>query len=88
MRIVREETHLLHDINTLDEMLTFVRNEQGRAEAQEGAHDDCIMALAIAYYARTQQSVGTRRVSWTQDMLEDYRRAKPAEREMLLKKWM
>lgn len=87
VRIVREETHLLHDMDTLDEMLTFVRNEKGRAEAQEGAHDDCIMALAIAYYARTQQSVGARRVNWTRDMLEDYRRAKPTERELLLKKW-
>ncbi|MMZ68615.1 hypothetical protein D1872_313210 [compost metagenome] len=36
-------------------MLTFVRNEKGKPEAQEGAHDDLIMALAIAYYSRGQQ---------------------------------
>ncbi len=29
----------------------------GRPEAQEGCHDDLVMALAIAYYIRTQQSM-------------------------------
>ncbi|MNW56234.1 hypothetical protein D3C74_339420 [compost metagenome] len=53
--IVRESVHLINDIDTLTEMLTFVRNEKGRPEAQEGAHDDLIMALAIAYYSRSQQ---------------------------------
>ena len=37
-------------------MLTFVRNEKGRAEAKNGAHDDLVMAVAIAYYIRTQQT--------------------------------
>ena len=31
---------LINDYDTLGEMLTFVRNEAGRAEAQEGKHDD------------------------------------------------
>ena len=35
-------------------MLTFVRNEKGRPEAQNGAHDDLIMALAIAYDIKDQ----------------------------------
>ena len=87
VRIVREEPGLINDGDTLGEMLTFVRNERGRAEAQAGAHDDCIMSLAIAYYARSQQSVKRGRVKWTRDMLEDYRRAKPAEREFLLRKF-
>ena len=38
-------------------MLTFVRNEKGRPEAQEGAHDDLVMALAIAHYIRDQQEM-------------------------------
>lgn len=29
----------------------------GRAEAQIGAHDDLVMALAIAYYIRDQQEM-------------------------------
>ena len=53
--LVREHPDLFNDVNTLEEMLTFVRNESGKAEAQEGAHDDLIMALAIAYYVRGQQ---------------------------------
>ena len=56
VEIVREHTDLINDVETLNEMLTFVRNEKGRAEAQDGAHDDLIMALAIAYYIRDQQS--------------------------------
>jgi len=84
---VREGADWLNDVNTLDEMLTFVRNEKGRSEAQQGAHDDCIMALAIACHVREQQSVVRYKRRWTQDMYEDYKRAKPAEKEMLLRKW-
>lgn len=52
---VRENVDLYNDRTTLEEMLTFVRNEQFRPEAEEGAHDDCVMALAIANHARGQQ---------------------------------
>lgn len=54
VEIVREHTYQIDDKLTLEEMLTFVRNEKGRAEAQQGAHDDMIMALAIAYDAIKQ----------------------------------
>ena len=37
--------------------IKFIRNEKGRPEAQEGCHDDLVMALAIAYYIRTQQDM-------------------------------
>lgn len=53
--VVRESVNLIMDVDTLNEMLTFVRNEKGRPEAQEGAHDDLIMSLAIGYYSRGQQ---------------------------------
>jgi len=36
-------------------MLTFVRNESGKPEAQQGKRDDLIMSLAIAHKAREQQ---------------------------------
>ncbi len=55
--IVKESIELLVDIDTLKEGLTFIKNEKGRAEAQQGYHDDLIMALAIAYDIRTQQSM-------------------------------
>ena len=54
VKIVRESVELIFDKSTLEEMLTFVRNEKGRPEAQQGAHDDLVMGLAIAYYARNQ----------------------------------
>ena len=93
IRVMREGLHLIRDEETLLEMLTFTRNDKLRAEAESGAHDDCIMALAIAYYVRPQQRMtvlvdkaeGTAR--WSEDMWEDYHRASPEGREMLLKLW-
>ncbi|RGD73824.1 PBSX family phage terminase large subunit [Anaerofustis stercorihominis] len=57
IKIVREEGEKIVDKGTLEEMLSFVRNEKGRAEAALGAHDDLVMGLAIAYQIRTQQSM-------------------------------
>lgn len=54
IKVVRENIILISDKDTLKEMLMFVRNEKGRAEAQEGEHDDLVMALAIAYRVREQ----------------------------------
>lgn len=56
VKIVRETPHLFNDADTLREFLYFVKNEQGRAEAQSGEHDDCVMAVAIAHAIRGQQS--------------------------------
>jgi hypothetical protein len=55
--VAREQTHWITDTDTLEEMLVFVRGNDGRPEAQSGKHDDCVMALAIAYAIRGQQSV-------------------------------
>ena len=93
VRVMRDHLGGVHDRATLEEMLTFVRNEQMRPEAEPGAHDDCVMALAIAHYVRPQQSMrlttpqpgGTAR--WTSDMWEDWNRASPGDREMLLRLW-
>lgn len=54
-KIINENIDQINDKDTLEEMLTFVRNEKGRPEAQAGCHDDLIMALAITYYIRGQQ---------------------------------
>lgn len=55
--IVNDHIELINDKETLEEMLVFVRNEKGRPEAQQGSHDDLVMALAIAYYIRPQQKM-------------------------------
>lgn len=90
---MREGINLVNDRTTLEEMLTFVRNEKLRAEAEEGAHDDCVMALAIAWYIRPQQrmTVQTRepegRARWTEDMWDDYYSADEETRRYLISKW-
>lgn len=55
--IVNDHIELINDKETLEEMLVFIKNEKGRPEAQEGCHDDLVMALAIAYYIRKQQDM-------------------------------
>ena len=54
VEIVREHIENINDRETLQEMLSFVRNAKGRAEASEGTHDDLVMALAIGYHALGQ----------------------------------
>lgn len=83
---------IINDRATLEEMLTFVRNEKMRAEAEAGAHDDCIMSLAIAHFIRPQQrylaeAAPEQTVEWHPSQWEDYERASPDERAYLLRKW-
>ena len=54
IEIVREHVDLLNDKDTLEELLTIIRNEKGRIEAPDGGHDDQMMGLAIAYEIRNQ----------------------------------
>ena len=54
IEIVREHCDTICDEDTLKELLTITRNEQGRIEAPAGGHDDCMMALAIAHHIRDQ----------------------------------
>lgn len=93
--IVRESVEVIQDQETLEEMLTFTMNEkkQLRPEAEENAHDDCVLSLAIAYNARGQQRFTVEAADqaakhkWSRDMWEDYRRASPEEQKMLLREW-
>ena len=54
VEIAREHIDRINDRETLQEMLSFVRNAKGRAEASQGTHDDLVMGLAIAYEAMRQ----------------------------------
>jgi hypothetical protein len=54
IEIVREHCDTINDKNTLEELLTIVRNERGRIEAPQGGHDDQMMGLAIAHHIRDQ----------------------------------
>lgn len=57
IEIVREDVELINDKDTIEELLTIIRNEKGRIEAPEGGHDDQMMGLAIAHEVRNQVSV-------------------------------
>jgi hypothetical protein len=54
IEIVREHCNTINDSDTLEELLTIIRNEKGRIEAPEGGHDDMMMGLAIAHHIREQ----------------------------------
>lgn len=54
VEIVREHCDTINDKETLEELLTIVRNEKGRIEAPVGGHDDDMMGLAIAHEIRDQ----------------------------------
>ena len=54
IEIVREHCDIINDKETLEELLTIVRNEKGRIEAPQGGHDDQMMSLAIAHHIREQ----------------------------------
>lgn len=94
IRILRESMSTVNDRDTLLEMLTFVRREKDlQGEAEPGAHDDCVMALAIAHYARPQQTMeiktagSAKKTRWTADMWEDYNSASETERAEMLALW-
>lgn len=56
VEIVRDDVDSINDKETLEELLTIIRNEKGRIEAPEGGHDDEMMGLAIAHEIRSQVS--------------------------------
>ena len=45
---VREHAIKINQPETIDEMMSFVKNKSGKAEAIEGANDDRVMAAALA----------------------------------------
>lgn len=79
------------DYKTLGEMLTFVKNDSGKAEALPGEHDDLVMSLGITLSIRTQQkSVAedlNEGVIWNKSQWEDYRRANAEQKAYLIAKW-
>ena len=54
VEIVREHCETVNDKETLEELLTIIRNEKGRIEAPQGGHDDDMMGLAIAHQIKEQ----------------------------------
>ena len=53
--LVRDRIECINDIETLQEMFTFIIDDRGKPIAIEGEHDDLILSLAIALYSQEQQ---------------------------------
>ncbi len=92
VEIMRDTPELVRDFTTLGEMLTFVYNGHRRPEAMKNAHDDCVMALAIAHYIRPQTGClpvlpDGARASWTADMWDDYNHSGTDIQRYLIEKW-
>lgn len=90
--VAKYDLDLIHDYDTLGEMLVFIYNEDFRPEAESGEHDDLVMSLAIAHFIRPQQRATaleeeSEGVEWTASMWEDYRKAGKQDRQMLIRKW-
>jgi len=52
--VLAVKPELFHSPRLLEECRTFVRRADGSAAAADGAHDDCVMAMAIALAARRE----------------------------------
>jgi phage terminase large subunit len=92
VQLVREHIHLFNDLPTLEEMLVFVRDENGKPQAQDGMHDDLIMADAICQEIRGQQTTRIPKAQPSikdlpEDLQEDYRKAAPDMKKYLADKW-
>jgi len=96
VEFVRDHTDKLYDLTTLDEMLTFIRDDRGKPVAQEGKHDDLIMALAIALHAALSGQGGTaqrpnQQITTLKDLpadcQDDYFKASKEDRLKIIKKW-
>jgi hypothetical protein len=61
--VLIEKPELFHSPRLLGELRTFVRHADGHGAAAEGAHDDCVMAMAIALAVRREDAgrVGRKR---------------------------
>ena len=70
--VFRDNIDWINDIDTLREALVFIKNENGRPEAQQGEHDDLIMGLAITYYIRTQQRKKKKKVEKIEEVKLPY----------------
>jgi hypothetical protein len=92
--VIRECPEMINDRILLNECLTFVRNDRGRAEAMEGKHDDAVISYGIALYARGQQVMvlpeetkPRKLFKWSDDLKQDYYKADKETRERMREKY-
>jgi hypothetical protein len=59
--VLMEEAELFCSPRLLGELKTFVRHADGHAAGADGAHDDCVMAMAVAHGVRREDAGRVRR---------------------------
>ena len=79
--IMRENIHLETDRQTLMEMTTFVKRSDGRTAAIDGAHDDLVMASAIARYIAQDYTHEYKRIDTHKDFLSKHFSSLPLQEE-------
>ena len=57
--LLATEPRLFNSPRLLEECKTFIRQPNGAASAAAGAHDDCVIAMAIAQQVRAESNVQT-----------------------------
>ena len=89
--MIREDIGKIHDRILLNECLTFIKNDSGRAEAMEGKHDDAVMSYGITLYARgytnhikvPDEVKYEKKFKWSEDLKQDYYKADEKTRERM-----
>ena len=92
---ISEDIELFNDIPTLDEMLTFVYDKNGRPDALSGKHDDLLISDMIANEVRgvfsttgVEDSESLDLSKLPKDYQEDYRNAiRTGMKDRLLRSW-
>lgn len=93
--MVRDYVNDIVDKKTLNQMLTFVKDDNGHYAAQEGKHDDKVMSYGIALCARSQQKTEMPKIKkkranmskWPKDLREDYAKADKYTKERMMDKY-
>ena len=67
VELMREDPTIEVDVETLKEMTTFVKKDNGKQEAIDGSHDDLVMSKAIAHFVASQQTKSWIEIERTED---------------------
>lgn len=70
--VVNETPEKINDPTFFNECMSFQKNEKGKPQATTGSHDDCVMAMAIAYGTLAQAHNIFGSSEGEDDLPEDY----------------
>lgn len=68
--VMRENIYLETDRQTLNEMTTFIKRNDGKSGACDGAHDDLVISSAIARYISIDYEHNIMIIDTSKDILE------------------